>query len=217
MNRKAVNVINWVLSLLLCSLGICLCTKANFGLSMISAPPYIIHCFMRDTFSWFTQGTSEYVWETVLLVIMCLIVRRFHPKFLLSFVTAVIMGFLIDFWFIPLGGNAVYESMAVRIITFIIGAVIISLAIAFVFRTTLPPQVYELIVCEISDRFHIDQNKIKWSNDMIMLALTVVLARVLNHSWTGIGVGTVIVTVVNAPMINIFGRIIDKVEKRAGK
>ena len=71
MNRKAINVINWILGITRCCFGVCLCTKADFGLSMIAAPPYIIHCFIRDFFSWYTQGMSEYVWETVLIGITC--------------------------------------------------------------------------------------------------------------------------------------------------
>ena len=90
---------------------------------------------------------------------------------------------------------------------------VISLAIAFVFRTTLPPQVYELIVSEISDKYHFDKSKTKLFNDIIMLAITIILARVLTHSWTGVGIGTVIVTFTNAPMIKLFGKVIDKIEK----
>ena len=213
MNKKAVNVINWILGITLCSLGVSLCTKAALGLSMIAAPPYIIHCFMREFLPWYTQGTSEYIWETVLLILTCIAVRRFKPKYLLSFLTAVISGFVIDFWLMILGGNGMYESLAIRIIAFIFGSLIISIAIAFVFRTTLPPQVYELLVSEISERYNIDKSKTKWINDILMLVITVVLSRVLTHSWTGVGIGTIIVTVVNAPLINFFGKIIDKIEK----
>ena len=213
MNKKAINFINWVLGIVLCCLGICFCTKAAFGLSMIAAPPYIIHCFFRDTLSWYTQGTSEYIWEALLIVVTCLAVRRFRPKYLLSLLTAVISGFIIDFWLWVLGGNGVYESPVIRIIAFIGGSLLISLAIAFVFRTTLPPQVYELIVSEISDKYHFDKSKTKLFNDIIMFVITIVLAMALNHSWTGVGIGTVIVTFTNAPMIKLFGKVIDKIEK----
>lgn len=213
MNKKIVNVMNWVLAVALCSFGICLCTKASFGLSMISAPPYIVHCFVREFFPRYTQGTSEYVWQTLIIVVTCLAVRRFRPKYLLSFLTGIISGVAIDLWFLVLGGNEAYESMTVRVIAFIFGSAIISLAIAFVFRTTLPPQSYELVVSEIADRYGFDKSRTKFVNDIVMLVITVVLAPLLNHSWTGVGVGTIIVTFINAPMINFFGKLIDKVEK----
>lgn len=213
MNKKVVNIVNWVLSITLCSLGICLCTKASLGLSMIAAPPYIIHCFFRDTFSWYTQGTSEYIWEAVLIIVTCLAVQKFKPKYLLSVLTAVISGFVIDFWIWVFGGNGMYESLPARIIAFVLGSVIISIAIAFVFRTTLPPQVYELLVTEISEKYGFDKSRTKLVNDIAMFVITIVLARLLTHSWTGVGVGTVIVTFANAPMIKFFGKIIDKIEK----
>lgn len=213
MNKKAINIINWVLGITLCSLGVSLCTKAALGLSMIAAPPYIIHYFIRDILPWYTQGTSEYIWETVLLVLTCISIQRFKLKYLLSFLTAVLSGLIIDFWLMILGGNGMYNSMAIRIIAFAVGSVIISIAIAFVFRTTWPPQVYELLVSEISERYNIDKSKTKWVNDIVMLAISVILSRVLTHSWTGVGIGTIIVTIVNAPLISFFGKIIDKIEK----
>ena len=42
------NEIAWVIGIAGCALGVCLCTKANFGLSMIAAPPYIFHIALRD-------------------------------------------------------------------------------------------------------------------------------------------------------------------------
>lgn len=213
MNGKVKNVLNWVLAIVLCSLGICLCTKADFGLSMIAAPPYIIHCFMREHFAWYTQGMSEYIWEAVLLLLTCLIIRRFRKRYLLSFVTAVLSGFVIDFWLWVFGGNGVYENLAVRIIAFVLGSALISLAVAFVFRTTLPPQVYELAVNEVAEKYGFDKSKTKLGNDIIMLAITLLLALTLTRDWTGIGIGTVVVTFINAPLIRLFGTLIDKIEK----
>ncbi len=208
--NKIRNVVSWVLGMVLCSLGVCFCTKAGFGLSMIGAPPYIIHVWLRDKFAWYTQGTSEYVWEALLLVITIIIVRRFKWKYLLSFVTAVLLGIMIDGWLFVLGGNSVYESWTARIIAFVAGTLITALAIAFYFRTTLPLQVYELTVTEISDRYGFETSKVKWVNDIIFLLIAVLLAFLLTHSPAGIGVGTVIVTFVNAPLINVFGKLIDK-------
>ena len=44
------NEIAWVLGIVLCALGVALCTKADFGLSMIAAPAYIIHVGMSRFF-----------------------------------------------------------------------------------------------------------------------------------------------------------------------
>lgn len=212
MNKK-LSVINWVIGIIICNLGVALCTKASFGISMIGASPYILHVFMRDSFAWFTQGTAEYVWEAIILIIGCLIVRRFKPRYLLSFLTAVIAGFAIDAWFMVLGGNGPYESLPVRIAAFTAGTLLTSCGIAFFFNTKMPMQVYELVVAEISDRYEKDLNKVKFVNDIILFAIAIALSFALTGKLTGIGIGTIIITLVNAPLIGFFRKIVEKLEK----
>lgn len=207
---QKMNEVAWACGILLCALGVALCTKASFGLSMIAAPPYIIHVFMQNFFPWYTQGTSEYIWQAVLLIIMCVIVKRFRAKYLLTFVCAVLFGFAVDGFLWLLGGPDVYETMVARILAFILGESITTVAIAFNFRTSMPLQVYELLVTEIAKRYNLNINKVKQANDIIMLALSILLALVLNRSFEGIGIGTIVITVVNAPMIKFFGKVLDK-------
>ena len=204
------NELAWVIGIVACTLGVCLCTKANLGLSMIAAPPYILHVWLRDAFPWFTQGTSEYVWQGVIMTVMCIAVRRFRPRYLLSFGTAVIAGLSLDFWFLVFGGNGAYEQIWLRILMLFLGEVITTIAIAFVFRTTLPVQIYELVVCEIADKFSIDKNKVKLVNDIIMFVLSAVMSFVLTGGFGGFGIGTIVITVINAPLIAVFGRILDR-------
>ena len=204
------NEIAWVIGIAGCALGVCLCTKANFGLSMIAAPPYIFHIALRDRLPWFTQGTAEYIWQGVLLLFMCVVTGRFRWKYLLSFGTAVVSGLCIDFWFLLLGGNGAYESLGMRIAAFVRGAGITSLAIAFVFRTSWPIAIYELLVREIADRFGLNINRVKLGNDIVMLVLSAALAFVLTGGFHGFGPGTILITFVNAPLIAYFGKWIDR-------
>lgn len=204
------NEIAWLLGILLCTLGVALCTKASLGLSMIAAPIYIIHIRLISIFSWYTQGTSEYIFQIFLIVLTIIVCRKFKLKYILSFLTAILSGFALDFWFFLLGGNSMYESLPVRIIAFIAGECITTLAIAFFFRTTLPVQGYELLVSEISSSFKLDINKVKLVNDISYFVLSILLALILNQSLQGIGVGTIIITLINAPLIAFFGKILDK-------
>lgn len=198
------------MGVLLCAFGVALATKANFGLSMIAAPPYIIHIYMEKIFAWYSQGTSEYIWQGVLLLVMCIVVRRFRVKYLLTFACAVIFGLAVDGFLWLLGGSAAYATLTARIIAFIISEIITAVAIACYFRTDLPLPVYELVVSEIAKCYSLNMNKVKQANDLIMLALSVILAFALNHSFAGIGIGTVIITLVNASLIALAGKILDK-------
>lgn len=201
----------WVLGVILCTLGIALCTKAGLGLSMIAAPVYIIHLKMVSFFSWYTQGTSEYIFQGFLLILTCIICRRFKLKYILSFITAVASGFALDGWFFLFGGNGVVSSMPLRFVLFILGVAITSLSIAFYFRTDLPIQAYELLVSEISDKFGFNKNKVKQANDACYFFGSIILALLLNHSLQGVGLGTIFITIVNAPLIAFFGKLLDKV------
>lgn len=200
----------WLCGTFFCALGVALCTKANLGLSMIAAPAYIIHVFMENFLPWYTQGTSEYIWQAFLLIVMCIIVRKFKPKYLLTFVCAVIFGFAVDGSLFILGGPAPYQSLATRIIAFVFGEIITAIAIAFNFRTSLPLPVYELVVSEVSKKYGKDINKVKQANDIIMLLVSLMLAFALNRSFDGIGIGTVIITLINAPLIAFIGKLLDR-------
>lgn len=204
------NEIAWILGIVLCALGVSLCTKSGFGLSMIAAPAYIIHVKAVNYLTWYTQGTSEYVVQGIILVVMCVAVKKFKFRYLFSFVTAVVSGLAIDGWLYVLSGNGVYEGIAVRIIAFVSGELITALAIAFFFRTRMPLQMYELFVKEIAHRYGFSVNNVKMINDICAFALSVILALSLNKSFQGIGIGTLIITAVNAPLIKMFGKILDK-------
>ncbi|MBO7401926.1 MAG: hypothetical protein J6U10_02925 [Lachnospiraceae bacterium] len=211
------NIIHWLAGIVACSFGVCMCTKAGFGLSMIAAPPYILHVFMSRFFSWYTQGRSEYIWELFLLIVMCIAIQRFRLKFLFSFGTAVLVGLLIDGFFSILGGNGSYSTLAGRIVAFIVGTLITCCAIAFIFRTTLPGQVYEMFVINVSERYGFDRDKVKLVHDICMLVISLVLAFALTGGFTGIGIGTVVTAFINSPLIKFFGMIIDKAENSLQK
>ena len=204
------NEIAWILGILICTFGVALCTKASFGLSMIAAPIYIIHIKLSEFFPWYTQGTSEYIFQIALIIATAIACRRFKLKYAFSLITAILSGFALDFWFSVLGGNGMYTHFFMRITAFISGELLTTLAIAFFFRTTLPAQGYELLVSEISSNFKIDINRVKLINDIIYFIVSILLALILNSSLQGIGIGTVIITIVNAPLIALFGKILDK-------
>lgn len=207
---QKMNEAAWLMGVLLCAFGVALATKANLGLSMIAAPPYIIHIFMENFLPWYSQGTSEYIWQGVLLIVMCIIVRRFKVKYLLTFACAIIFGLAVDGFLWLLGGGAAYETAAARIIAFVISEIITAIAIACYFRTDMPLPVYELVVSEIAKCYSLPINKVKQVNDIIMLVISVVFAFALNRSFQGIGVGTIIITLVNASLIALAGKIMDK-------
>ena len=208
------NFLFWFLGIVCCDLGVALCTKAGFGLSMIGAGPYILHLFAVKTLPWFSQGTAEYFWEGFLLIIMCLTVKRFRVRYLLTFACAVVTGFVIDGWLAILGGSGQYTALITRIFAFTFGTVICSFGVSCFFRTTLPLQVYELFVTEFSDKYGKQKEKVKFVFDIILLFVAIAMALLLNHDFKGIGIGTFIITFANAPIIALCGKMLDRLEGR---
>lgn len=207
---KKMNEAAWLLGIIFCALGVCLLTKAGFGLSMVSAAAYILHLKVVQFLPFFSQGMSEYVFQAVLLLILCLAIQRFNWRYLLSFASAVIFGFVLDGWYLIFGSNAVYTVFWVRVLSFVLGELFTAIAIAFFFRTGWPLEIYKLFCTELARRYGWNMNRVKQYYDIAMLTLSVLLALILNHNLQGLGAATVIITVVNAPLITLFGKLLDK-------
>ena len=201
----------WLLGILLCALGVALCTKASFGLSMIAAPPYILHLKISQFLPWYTQGTSEYIWQFFLLVLTCLAVQRIRWQYLLSFGTGILFGFSLDGWLWLLGGGAPYETLLARILAYAAGSLLTGFAVAFFFRTKLPLEIYELTVAEIADRYKLPIHRVKQVYDISMLAIAILFALFLMGGFTGIGIGTAITTLINTTLITLCGKLLDRV------
>lgn len=210
-DKKILNVGYWIAGIIFTSLGIAFSTKSNFGVSTLSSTPYIIHVWLRDKYPIFTQGTMEYIWQGIVLILTCIACRKFRLKYLLSFMTAFISGVVLDGWYLLLGGNIHYENIVTRIVAFALGLIFIALSVACFFRTTLPLKVFEMTIVEVSSTFGFDRIVYKRCFDAAMFVLSLTLAHFLNHSFDGIGIGTLLVTIFNGPLIGFFGKYLDKI------
>lgn len=201
----------WVLGVLLCSLGVCFSAKSGFGVSMVVAPAYVLYHRLSDVLPFLTFGAAEYLLQGVLLIGLCVGVQRFRWKYLLSFGTAVCYGLALDFWRILLGSE-VCPLLWQRCACCAAGAVITALAIALYLRTYLPQQVYELVVKEVTDRYRLRLSVVKWVYDIgsLLLAVGCMLLLFGRFSTDMIGIGTLLLTVINTPLIALSGKFLDR-------
>ena len=203
--------LSYVLGLVIMAFAAAFTEKADFGMSMVVAPAYIIHLKVSELLPWFTFGVAEYFFQGVLLLITVIVMRKFKLSYLLSFVTALIYGTLLDLAMMiiaPLPD----EAFAIRIVWYIIGTVMCSFAVSLFFHTYLAPEAYELIVKELSGKYSIGINKVKTTYDCI----SVVLGIVLSFAFFGFGVfkgvklGTIICAVINGFLIGRFSALMEK-------
>lgn len=211
----------WVLGVFLVALGVCLCKKADLGVSMIAAPAFVVYEAVAPLWSGFSVGMVEYIIQGLMLAAMCLIVRRFNWRYLLAFASAVIYGYVLDMWLLIFGSDP-FSALWLRWVMLIVGDVITAAGVACFFRTYMPLQVYELFVAEVADKFKKSVPTVKQIFDIscLLLSVTLVLAlfRDFSFDWStiygtsyhSIGLGTILTTVINAPIIRCIGKLLDK-------
>lgn len=223
MKIKKSNELLWLLGTVFVALGVAICSKADLGVSMIAAPPFVLFDAVKKLSPLLSVGVVEYIVQGVLLILLCCIVRRFNWRYLLAFVVAVIYGYTLNL-FIWLLGGLTPGSIASRYVMLIIGDMVTAFGVACFFRTYMPLQVYELFVAEIADKFKITVTRVKAFFDISLLVISVILALTLfgdlktfdwstiyYSSYHSIGVGTLITTAINSPLIKLMGKLIDKI------
>ncbi len=212
----------WLMGVLFVALGVAICSKADLGVSMIAAPAFIVSEFLSGIWSGFSVGMTEYLLQAALLLILWAVVRRFKLKYIFAFAVAVIYGYTLDL-FLLLLKDISFDAMWLRWTMLIVGDIITAIGVACFFRTALPLQVYELFVAELADRFSLNINKTKWGFDLSLLAVSICLACLLfgdvgrlsfgnfvGGSFHSIGLGTLVTTAINSPIIAAAGKIVDK-------
>ncbi len=202
----------YVLALLTLSFAVCMSAAADFGISMIVAPAYI----MSQKFTIFTFGQWDYILQGVLFIAFCICMKRAKPLYLVSFLTCVIYGTLIDMWriIIPHFNPEITApgsmDTPIRILYFVLGMIMTGVAVAMFFRTYIYPEVCDLFVVGITKKYGLDRRKFKWCFDASCLLVSCVLTFLFFGRLVGIGVGTFIITAVNSAIISFFGKLYDR-------
>ena len=80
----------------LLALGTALMERADFGMSMVVAPAYLIYLKVSSYISWFSFGMAEYCFQAFLIVVLALVLHGFRRRYLFSFITAFIYGNVLD-------------------------------------------------------------------------------------------------------------------------
>ena len=211
LKKKFYTELAYIVGLLTLAFGAALMTMADFGLSMIVAPAYILHLKLSQTWSFFTFGMAEYTLQAVLLLITVGVLRRFRVSYLLSFVTAFIYGMLLD-GFIELFSTFSFEALYLRVAAYVLGLLFTSFGVTMFFRTYLSPEVYELLVKEVSKKFGVTLSRFKTFYDCGSLVVSVIMTFSFFGLWEfrGIGWGTLVCALVNGWLIGRATKILDK-------
>ena len=192
----------YVFGIIALALGVAFMEAADFGMSMIVAPAYLMHLRLVETLPFFSFGMAEYTLQAALLAIMCVLLRKAKLSFLFSFVTAVLYGFILD-GFIFLMGFVPVESLAARAFFYVLGMLTCSLGVALVFHTYIPPEAYELFVKELSARYGVKISVFKTGFDITMMLIGVAMSFAFFGLWhfEGVKLGTLVCALLNGFII----------------
>ena len=211
MKRRFSTELAYVLGIVSIAWGVVLMEKADFGVSMIVAPAYLLYRWLSPAWGFFTFGMAEYCLQAVLLIVMTALIRKFRFFYLFAFVTAVIYGFVLD-GFMHLGTLLPAALLWQRIVCYLSGMIFCAAGVSAMFHTYISPEVYELFVKEVSAHFGLNINRFKTAYDCVSCLTGVLMSFLIFGLWRFEGVkwGTILCALINGWIIGRFSAFYDK-------
>ena len=202
MNGKRVIYSEWLyfVGILVLALGTAFMEKADFGISMVVAPAYLLHLKISAYLPFFSFGMSEYVFQAILLVLLSLVMRKLKINYLLSFATAFLYGTILDIM-ISLVALFPFGGLVWQVIFYIVGLITCAIGVSLLLHTYFPPEAYELVVKELSQKFDMPVGKIKTIYDCCSCLFAIVLSLGFFHSFVGVKWGTIVCAIINGWLI----------------
>ena len=209
---KLPSEITYIVAIVLLALAVAILTSADFGISMIVAPAYLLS--LKTGF--LTFGQAEYVLQAGLFVILCIVLRNFRWTYLTAFLTCLIYGAVLDLWrLIPCFNPTITQpesiDLRMRIAMFIIGVLLTSFSVALFFKTYLYPQVNDFFVKAVTERYNLKLAVFKTIVDLTYLTVSVIMSFAFFQKTVGISWGTIVMAVINGTIIGSFSKLIDKI------
>ncbi len=169
-------------SVLFLAISIAFMKAAGFGVSLSSAPAYVIYEKVSLT-QQISYGTAEYTIQAFILLFLFIVTGKFGKKHVFSFLTTLIFAATIDaitnvLELLPL------EIVWVRVLLLALAIVIGPLGYALMDHTYISPIVYILYEQEIAKASGHDRNLVYWTFNVI----SGIFAIGLSFYFFGVGV-----------------------------
>ena len=194
----------YAVGLVVLAFGTALMERADFGMSMVVAPAYIVHLKVSQVLPFFSFGIAEYLFQAVLLVLLSLVMGKAKKSYLLSFATAFLYGNVLDVA-MNLVALIPYGGILWRVAFYIVGLITCSAGVTFLLHTYFPPEAYELVVKEFSQKFNRPIGQIKTAYDCCSCVLGIVLSLFFFRLFVGVKWGTVACAAINGWLIGRMG------------
>lgn len=211
MKKTIYTELSYVIGMFTLAFSVALMERADFGMSMVVAPAYLLHLKVSQYLSFFSFGMAEYVLQAFLLIVLSLVVRKLKKGFLFSFVTAVLYGLVLDLC-IKVVSYLPCEGFVWRLGFYLFGIVFCCVGVSFFFHTYISPEAYELFVKEIADKLKAPISKVKTIYDCSSCAVAILMSFLFfgfGH-FEGVKLGTVFCALVNGWLIGRISALLDR-------
>ncbi len=198
------------LGVFLLAAGAAFMVQADFGVSMVVAPAYLLHLKLQPYWAPFTYGMAGYAFEALLIVILSIVMKRAKISYLFSFITAVIYGLMLDL--VMMAVSLLPVNILLRVVYYVIGVLMCTFGVALLFRSYFVPEAYELFVKEVSAKFGYPIGRVKTIYDCCSCLLAIVLSFVFfgfGH-FEGVKLGSILCVFVNGWLIGQMGKGLEK-------
>lgn len=211
MKKRMCRETAYVLAMIILSLGTALMERADFGISMVVAPSYLLHLKVSQSLPWFSFGVAEYLMQTLVLVLLMLCMRRVKLAYFFAFVSAMLSGVLLDIS-IAIVALLPFEGTFARLVYYALGMYIGTLGVGLIFHSYVTPGAYESFVKELAPKYGIELGKFKTGYDCCSLLLGVLFSFAFFGfgKFVGIRLGTVVCAALNGTLVAFNSRLVDK-------
>ena len=193
-----------ILVVIINSLGVVLMLHSGSGISAISSVPYAF----SEVFPKLTLGTWTYIFQSLLILTLMVLRKKFIPEYLFSFVIGFFFGKMVDIhqaWVSQLP-----YTIPLRVLYFVLSYLIICFGIALSNRCKMPIIPTDLFPRELSEIIKVKYSKIKVSFDVICLTITACMTGLILGHISGLGIGTVLAAFTMGKVIGLIGDQMDK-------
>lgn len=193
-----------ILVVIINSLGVVLMLHSGSGISAISSVPYAF----SEVFPKLTLGTWTYIFQSLLILTLMVLRKKFIPEYLFSFVIGFFFGKMVGIhqaWVSQLP-----YTIPLRVLYFVLSYLIICFGIALSNRCKMPIIPTDLFPRELADILKREYSKIKVPFDVICLFITGFMTFLCLGRIMGLGVGTVLAAFTMGKVIGMIGKEMDK-------
>ena len=202
---KINRLIAYLLGLLLLSFGIVLAVKANYGVTVATSPSYVLSQY----FTVLSFGVFNYLMQGAVFLLTIIVLRRVKIRYLLSFLTAVIFGFTIDFFGMLMRGIQLVGHPE-RMLFFVLSILVIAGGLVFFYKSNMPILPFDIFVKEVSAAKEIEVSRFKLRFDLAMCSIAVVMSFLLLGELRGVSIGTLLSALLIGPVLGRMMVIFDR-------